>query len=107
MKYEFLKNWETQMKKGLLPLFVLHSLQKKEQYGYEFIQDLKDSTGIEVNEGTIYPLLIRLKKEGLLNHRWVEQASGIPRKYYSISRAGISVLESMKTSAHQIFLKIK
>ncbi|MBL0144394.1 MAG: PadR family transcriptional regulator [Chitinophagaceae bacterium] len=88
MKSEFLKNWETQMKKGLLPFFVLQSLSTKEQYGYELIQELKSSFGIDVTESTIYPLLIRLMKENMLSHNWVEQPSGIPRKYYSISTEG-------------------
>lgn len=96
MKQDFLKNWDTQMKKGLLPLFVLQLLLDKECYGYEIIQELKSSFGIDVNEGTIYPLLIRLMKEGLLVHKWVEQASGIPRKYYSLSQEGKEVYAEMK-----------
>jgi PadR family transcriptional regulator PadR len=96
MKQDFLKNWDTQMKKGLLPLFVLQLLLNKECYGYEIIQELKSSFGIDVNEGTIYPLLIRLMKEGLLVHKWVEQSSGIPRKYYSLSQEGKEVYAEMK-----------
>jgi|SRR5271154_962983 len=107
MKNEFLKNWDTQLKKGLLPLFVLQSLQMKEQYGYELIQELRNSFGIEVTEGTIYPLLIRLKKDGLLKHRWVEQVSGIPRKYYSISPLGLGIFKDMKASTNQILQKIQ
>lgn len=96
MKNEFLKNWDTQMKKGLLPLFVLQSLISKERYGYDLIQELKASFGIDVTEGTIYPLLIRLMKENLLDHKWVEQPSGIPRKYYNISDEGKKAYKAMK-----------
>ena len=96
MKQEFLKNWDIQMKKGLLPLLVLQLLQTKACYGYEIIQELKSGYGIDTNEGTIYPLLIRLMKEGLLQHQWVEQGSGIPRKYYSVSAEGKSAYEEMK-----------
>jgi len=106
MKNEFLKNWDTQLKKGLLPLFVLQALRKKECYGYELIQELKNSAGIDVTEGTIYPLLIRLMKDGLLAHKWVEQSSGIPRKYYSISAEGKKNLRDMKNAIEEILSKI-
>jgi PadR family transcriptional regulator PadR len=107
MKQEFLKNWDTQMKKGLLPLFVLQLLQTKECYGYEIIQELKSVFSIDVNEGTIYPLLIRLMKEGLLQHQWVEQASGIPRKYYTISSEGKTVYAEMKNNIESNMQNLK
>jgi PadR family transcriptional regulator PadR len=107
MKNEFIRNWDTQLKKGLLPLFVLQLLKKKEYYGYELIQELKSSFGIEVTEGTIYPLLIRLTKEGLLVHKWVEQSSGIPRKYYFISEIGDLNFKEMKENIESTILKLK
>lgn len=107
MKNEFLKNWDTQMKKGLLPLFVLQSSINKERYGYELIQELKSSFGIDVTEGTIYPLLIRLMKENLLVHKWVEQPSGIPRKYYTISAEGKNAYKEMRKIIDATVLKIK
>lgn len=107
MKEDFLKNWDTQLKKGLLPLFVLQALRNKECYGYELIQALKATAGIDVSEGTIYPLLIRLMKEDLLNYKWVEQPSGIPRKYYSISAEGKKCLAEMKISLENTHSKIK
>ena len=106
MKKEFLRNWDTQLKKGLLPLFVLQALKKKECYGYELIQELKSSFGMEVTEGTIYPLLIRLMKEGLLVHKWVEQSSGIPRKYYFISETGEINFNEMKKNIEETLLKV-
>lgn len=107
MKNEFLKNWDTQMKKGLLPLYVLQCLQNKEYYGYELIQELKNAFGVDVTEGTIYPLLIRLMKENLLAHKWVEQPSGIPRKYYAISPQGQEAYNEMKKIIGSTFKKIK
>jgi PadR family transcriptional regulator, regulatory protein PadR len=107
MKNEFLKNWDTQLKKGLLPFFVLQALHRKECYGYELIQTLKDSLGIEVTESTIYPLLIRLMKEDLLVHKWVEQPSGIPRKYYFITDLGKSNVAEMQKSIVDIIDKIQ
>jgi len=107
MKSEFLKNWDTQLKKGLLPLYVLLALSKKECYGYELIQDLKLSYCIEVTEGTIYPLLIRLSKENLLTSKWVEQQSGIPRKYYQIAEDGKKNLNEMIKNIDIVFSKLK
>jgi PadR family transcriptional regulator, regulatory protein PadR len=107
MNTEFLKNWDTQLKKGLLPFFVLLALDKRECYGYELIQNLKDDYGIEVTESTIYPLLIRLMKEDLLIHKWVEQQSGIPRKYYFISELGKQTLAEMKKDIVETLEKIK
>lgn len=107
MKNEFLKNWDTQLKKGLLSFFVLQALEHKECYGYELIQDLKNSLDIEVTESTIYPLLIRLMKEELLVHQWVEQTSGIPRKYYFITDEGKNNLAEMKKNIVEVLSKIK
>jgi PadR family transcriptional regulator PadR len=95
MKSEFLKNWDTQLKKGLLPIYVLQSLSKKERYGYDLIQELKSQYNTEVTESTIYPLLVRLLKEGLLTAKWIEQPTGIPRKYYELSAEGKKCLKEM------------
>lgn len=107
MKNEFLKNWDTQLKKGMLPFFVLQALEHKECYGYELIQNLKTSMEIEVTESTIYPLLIRLMKEELLVHQWVEQTSGIPRKYYFITEEGRNNLVEMNKTLWKFFQKLK
>jgi PadR family transcriptional regulator, regulatory protein PadR len=95
MKTDFLKNWDTQLKKGLLPLYVLKALSEKEYYGYELIQHLQLVYNTDVTESTIYPLLIRLLKEDLLYAKWVEQPSGIPRKYYQLSAEGKKILKQM------------
>lgn len=107
MKNEFLKNWDTQLKKGMLPFFVLQALETKECYGYELIQNLKTSLDIEVTESTIYPLLIRLMKEDLLVHQWIEQQSGIPRKYYFITDEGKNNLVEMKKNIEDVIQKMK
>ena len=102
MKAAFLENWHSQLRKGLLPLFVLTILAGGRRYGYELMQDIKQRFDIDVGEGTLYPLLVRLAKEGLLTHQWEEQASGIPRKYYSISAEGQRALDTMKQYAGSI-----
>lgn len=105
VKNEFLKNWETQLKKGLLPYFVLKALDAKERYGYELIQHLKEDFNTEVTESTMYPLLTRLQKEELLVYKWIEQPTGIPRKYYYISEDGRAHLAAMKKSIDENFIK--
>jgi PadR family transcriptional regulator PadR len=107
VKNDFIKNWDTQLKKGLLPFYVLMALNLKEFYGYELIQELKTGFGLETTESTVYPLLIRLMKEDLLVHEWVEQPSGIPRKYYYITKEGRKTLKDMKKSMADLLGKIK
>jgi len=106
MKNDFLKNWDTQLKKGLLPLFVLQVIQTKDRYGYELIEELKATAGFDVTESTIYPLLVRLMNEGLLTAKWVEQVSGIPRKYYALTKEGAKKFKEMKQSMKQIITKL-
>ena len=64
MENEFLNKWKSQVKKGTLSFIVLNAISKKELYGYELIEIVKNSTAIEIAEGTLYPLMNRLKKEG-------------------------------------------
>lgn len=107
MNNGFLQNWISQLKKGSLSFIVLNILSSKEYYGYELIEEIKKHTAFEVAEGTLYPLLNRLKKEGLVNSKWVEQDSGIPRKYYTVSTLGKETLEEMNTYWHILEKSIK
>jgi PadR family transcriptional regulator PadR len=107
MKNDFIYNWHSQLKKGLLPLYVLLVLRDKERYGYELIQDIKNNFDIDVAEGTLYPLLIRLTNDELLTHKWVEQPSGIPRKYYFITEIGFKNLQTMLEHSQLTLSKIK
>jgi len=106
MKDEFLKNWDTQLKKGLLPFLVLFLLRKREHYGYEVIEKLRTQFSLDVSESTIYPLLTRLQKEGILLHKWVEQEAGIPRKYYGLSPEGVVYLREMRKILNSMISKI-
>ncbi|PCH75944.1 MAG: PadR family transcriptional regulator [Flavobacteriaceae bacterium] len=96
MKDEFLDKWKSQVKKGTLSFLVLNAISRKELYGYELIEIIKKSTAIEIAEGTLYPLMNRLKKEGLATSKWVEQESGIPRKYYTLTSEGKITLKQMR-----------
>ena len=82
-----LENTKAQMRKGVLELCILSLLANREAYASELIQTLKESRLLVV-EGTIYPLLTRLKNDGLLTYRWEESSSGPPRKYYVITPLG-------------------
>lgn len=65
-------------------------------YGYEIIDQISRQVAIDIAEGTLYPLLNRLKADGLVDSKWVEQPSGIPRKYYTLTTTGEETLDEMK-----------
>jgi PadR family transcriptional regulator, regulatory protein PadR len=83
-----LARWETQLRKGGLGLAVLATLWNGRLYGLEMLRRLDSEAGLSVPEGTIYPLLSRLKAAGLVDSEWVESAAGHPRKYYSLTEPG-------------------
>jgi len=93
----FVHKWKSQVKKGTLAFIALNVLKGNEYYGYELIEEVKKNTNIEIAEGTLYPLMNRLKKENLVNSKWVEQESGIPRKYYTLTSKGEETLLQMRT----------
>jgi PadR family transcriptional regulator PadR len=86
-----------QMRKGVLELCILSIVSQKDAYASDIIEKLKKARMIVV-EGTLYPLLTRLKNEGLLSYRWEESTQGPPRKYYRITDEGQLVLDRMALS---------
>ena len=86
--------WEEQLRKGGLELAILLTLARQRRYGLDILRALKDSTELVVTEGTIYPILGRLTREGLLEAEWVEESSH-PRKYYRLTRNGQTRLGEM------------
>ena len=96
MNETFLHKWKSQVKKGTLAFIALNVLEDQEYYGYELIEEIKKHTKIEIAEGSLYPLMNRLKKEELVTSKWVEQESGIPRKYYMLTTMGKQTLLHMK-----------
>ena len=88
------ENSKTQMRRGVLEYSILLVLESGDYYASSIIQKLKDANLIVV-EGTLYPLLIRLKNLGLLSYRWEESTQGPPRKYYSITELGRNQLEEL------------
>ncbi len=97
MNDDFIDKWQSQVKKGTLSFIVLLVLKENELYGYELIEKIKKLTNIEIAEGTLYPLMNRLKTDNLLESRWIEQETGIPRKYYYLTTLGKKTLDEMKT----------
>jgi len=82
-----IENTKAQMRKGVLEYCILSVLKDEDAYVAEILDSLKDAKLLVV-EGTIYPLLTRLKNAGLLNYRWEESTSGPPRKYYGLTETG-------------------
>lgn len=87
--------WEAQLRKGALEMAALASLWQGRLYGLEIIRFLERHSRLVLAEGTIYPILSRLKTEGLLTSEWVEAEAGHPRKYYSLTDAGRQRLRLM------------
>lgn len=84
------------MRRGALEYCVLALLAARERYGFELIQDLAEVDGMVTTEGTIYPLLTRLRKDGEVETFWRESTSGPPRRYYRITPQGRSALEGFR-----------
>lgn len=84
----------TQLRRGTLEYCVLALLRQEELYGFELVRTLSDIDGLVISEGTIYPLLNRLRGEQLVTSFWQESESGPPRRYYRITPAGIATLDA-------------
>jgi PadR family transcriptional regulator, regulatory protein PadR len=93
-----LDNLETQLRRGVLEYCVLGLLEEREYYGHELVQRLKRADGLLTSEGTIYPLLARLRREAQVMTEWQESASGPPRRYYRLTDSGRRVLGEFRES---------
>ncbi|MBT3302609.1 MAG: PadR family transcriptional regulator [Bacteroidetes bacterium] len=90
-----IENSKAQMRKGVLEFCTLSVLKKQDSYASDIIGELKEAKLIVV-EGTLYPLLTRLKNTGFLSYRWEESTQGPPRKYYQLTEQGEKFLEELK-----------
>jgi PadR family transcriptional regulator PadR len=86
-----MENKITQLRKGILELAVLETLESRPHYGYSLIRLLSGNRKIDLTEGTVYPILGRLAREGLVRAEWVESRQGPPRKYYTLTAEGRNV----------------
>ena len=92
-----IENTKAQMRKGVLEYCILSILKEEDAYVAEILSTLKDAKMLVV-EGTIYPLLTRLKNAGLLHYRWEESSSGPPRKYYGLTDTGKLFLNELNST---------
>jgi PadR family transcriptional regulator PadR len=97
------ENWTVQVRKGVLELCVLNAIEGGEQYGYDLVKSLTDLPGLSVTEGTLYPLLSRLRLQGLLRTRVETSAGMVPRKYYSLTPQGRRVVRMMNQHLENLF----
>ncbi len=100
------ENTKAQMRKGVLEYCILLLMKDDELYPSEIIARLKESKLIVV-EGTLYPLLTRLKNAGILTYRWEESRSGPPRKYYSLTEVGKTFLSELNTTWDELQRAVK
>lgn len=91
-------NLVAQMRRGVLPYCVLAMLRDQERYGFELVHSLGTVNGLVTGEGTIYPLLSRLRRQGLVETSWRESVSGPPRRYYRLAPAGRDALDEFAGS---------
>ena len=100
-------NWTTQARKGILEFTVLIALENEERYAYELAKSIMKIPGLGITEGTIYPLLSRLRVQGLLKTRLVESSEGPARKYYSLTDQGRKTLEMMEEYLREILIGLQ
>jgi PadR family transcriptional regulator, regulatory protein PadR len=92
---ERMQGWVSQLRKGLVELCVMKSLDKSEAYGYQVLQQLNATAGLELTESTLYPVLARLARDRLVSVRSGPSPAGPPRRYYRLTEAGRSRLAEM------------
>jgi PadR family transcriptional regulator PadR len=95
------ENTQVQMRKGILEFCILHIIARGEVYATDMLEELT-SARIMVVEGTLYPLLTRLRKAGLVDYKWVESKTGPPRKYYTITKRGSTFLHDLDETWNQL-----
>jgi PadR family transcriptional regulator PadR len=100
------ENTQIQMRKGILEYCILSIISRGEIYASDIISELKKAQLLVV-EGTLYPLLTRLKNNGLLSYIWKESTSGPPRKYYEITEEGIQVLERLDVTWKELVFAVE
>lgn len=96
-----LENTQVQMRKGVLEFCILSIIARGEVYASDMLEELTNAK-IMVVEGTLYPLLTRLRKAGLVDYKWVESISGPPRKYYTLTDKGNQFLQGLRSTWNEL-----
>jgi PadR family transcriptional regulator, regulatory protein PadR len=99
------ENTQVQMRKGIIEFCILEIISRGEVYASDMLDELTAAKMIVV-EGTLYPLLTRLKNAGLLDYTWVESTSGPPRKYYKLTEVGKEFLEQLRQTWLEVVASI-
>ncbi len=102
---DYLENIQAQMRKGILEFAILALIEETEMYASDILKKLR-ATELIVVEGTLYPLLSRLKRQELVEYVWKESKSGPPRKYYKLTSKGREALESLKDTWKSLYTSI-
>lgn len=89
------EKWQVQLRKGALELVTLAALREQPVYGLALLRHLQRFPTMAITEGTLYPLLDRLKREGLVDARWVQEGDSRPRKYYQLTKQGEDKLAAL------------
>jgi PadR family transcriptional regulator PadR len=95
MNAKFFDNWTNQLRKGVLELCILNDIRNRKMYGYEIVRRLRKIDGLIISEGAIYPILSRLKRQGLVETSIQESAEGPARKYYKLTPEGEEMVAQM------------
>jgi len=101
-----LSEWNSQVRRGVLELCILALVEREPQYGYEIVTRLSDAPQLAAGEGTIYPLLRRLKKDGWVETYWQESGVGPPRQYYRLTPVGHAALKAMQGEWTQLVASV-
>ncbi len=101
-----IQNTQSQMRKGVLEFCILSIIRHGEAYPSDIVEKMK-AANLHILEGTLYPLLTRLKNAGLLTYRWVESNSGPPRKYFSMTEAGLGFYEKLEATWEELANAVK
>lgn len=92
-----IENTQSQMRKGILEFCILSIIRRGEAYPSDIVEEMKGAN-LKIFEGTLYPLLTRLKNAQMLTYRWVESNSGPPRKYFSLTESGATFYQELEAT---------
>lgn len=96
-----IENTQSQMRKGILEFCILSIIRRGEAYPSDIVEEMR-AANLQILEGTLYPLLTRLKNAEMLSYRWVESNSGPPRKYFSLTEKGESFYNELQTTWQEL-----
>jgi PadR family transcriptional regulator, regulatory protein PadR len=100
-------SWTTQLRKGALELAILNALNGDRLYGYDIVRILRRLDGLMIGDGTVYPILSRLKADGLVRATIEDSPDGPPRKYYELTRAGRQALDDMNAAWESLVASVR